>query len=118
ASGVSGLRDPPAQHQAAVERLIGRAEARLLAAEGSHRRVTRRHLPIAAVDERQLLDGDTAIERTFGNDDLPFGSAHRQWYDIGGAHEAGDERRVRPVVDLPRGADLRAMAGIHDGDAV
>src|ERR1700758_505228 len=118
ASGIRSLGDPPAQHQAAVEQLIGWAEPRLLAAEVSYCRGGRGHLPNAVGNEARLLDGDATVERTFGDDDLPFGAADRQWHDIGGAHKAGDERRVWPIVNLLRSADLRDMPGIEDGDAV
>src|ERR1700751_2254390 len=47
ASGIRSLGDPPAQHQAAVERVIGWAEPRLLAAEVSYSRCGRGHPPNA-----------------------------------------------------------------------
>jgi hypothetical protein len=37
---------------------------------------------------------------------------------VEGADEVGHEGRVRPLVDLARGADLLDVAAVHDGDPV
>jgi len=115
---IRDLSDRPAQHQAAVGRLIGRAEPCLLAAEVSHRRGAGGNLADAFGNRPRLFDSNARIERAFGDDDLPPGTCHRQRHDVGGAHEASDERRAWPGIDLVRGADLRHMPGIEDSDAV
>src|SRR5438552_2473974 len=54
-------------------------------------------------------------ERTGPSDDRLGGGPGQQ---IGGADEARDERRVRPLVDVSRAADLLDASLIEDGQAV
>src|SRR6266851_591677 len=68
--------------------------------------------------EHRAIDVDAVAERSSADRDPPSLAAHPQWHDIAGAHEARDKRRVRAIVDLLRGADLRDAHAIENDDAI
>src|SRR5271165_1335897 len=115
---IRGLDDLPAQHQAAVVNSVERTEPRLLAAKVRHGRGAAGEALDASGEKLRRFDRYAAIKRTFGNGDLSLVAAHHERNDVGRAHEACDKGRVRPVVDLLGGADLRDMPGFEDGDTV
>jgi len=68
--------------------------------------------------EQQGIDFDAVAERLPADCNSLSFAPHLQRHNIAGAHEARDKRRVRAIVDLLRGTDLRDAAGIEYGDMV
>jgi hypothetical protein len=64
------------------------------------------------------IDFARLVERPGTNQQALPARLQRQRYNVAGPHKAGDERRVRVIVNILGPADLRDPPGLEDRDAV